>query len=310
MAFEHLRRSSRIPKELSILLTGSDMDGKSFSEMTKTVVLSRHGAGIVSVYKFSAEQEIILRHLDTNKEAVIRVVGQIGSQSDVYTYGVAFLDQNIDFWEMDFPPASESERRARRSLLECASCKLRETVDHSEMEADVLMVNEGIVRFCKNCGDSTFWKRISAAVDDQPSATAPEQKPPASASASASASPAPASTAGAADPPTPSPAPVPKPAPRPENRRKHVRVKVNYKACIRRSGFPDDVVTCEDLSKGGICFKSRKRYFEASAIDVAVPYAAGDQAIFVPAQIVWVLDLPEEKLYKCGVAYSRTSKNF
>src|SRR5208337_1414343 len=32
VSYEHLRRSSRIPKEVAILLTGSDMDGKSFSE--------------------------------------------------------------------------------------------------------------------------------------------------------------------------------------------------------------------------------------------------------------------------------------
>ena len=92
MSYEHLRRSSRIPKELAILLTGSDMDGKGFSEMTKTVLLSRHGAGIISTYKLSAEQEIIIRYLDTNKEALVRVVGRIGSEGEIYTYGVAFVD--------------------------------------------------------------------------------------------------------------------------------------------------------------------------------------------------------------------------
>ena len=92
MSYEHLRRSSRIPKEVAILLTGSDMDGKGFSEMTKTVLLSRHGGGIISTYKLSAEQEIIIRYLDTNKEALVRVVGRIGSEGEIYTYGVAFVD--------------------------------------------------------------------------------------------------------------------------------------------------------------------------------------------------------------------------
>src|SRR5215472_5677125 len=66
MSLEGVRRSSRIPKEIAILLTGSDIEGKVFSEQTKTVLLSRHGAGIVSRYKLSAEQELILRRLDTN----------------------------------------------------------------------------------------------------------------------------------------------------------------------------------------------------------------------------------------------------
>lgn len=77
MSYEHLRRSSRIPKEVAVLLTGSDMDGRGFSEMTKTVLLSRHGAGVISTYKLSAEQEIIIRYLDANKEAVVRVVGRM-----------------------------------------------------------------------------------------------------------------------------------------------------------------------------------------------------------------------------------------
>src|SRR6202040_1019313 len=35
-----------------------------------------------------------------------------------------------------------------------------------------------------------------------------------------------------------------------ENRRKHVRTRVNFKACVRRAGMADDVVACEDMSRG------------------------------------------------------------
>jgi hypothetical protein len=111
-----MRRSSRIPKQIPILLVGSDMEGKVFSEKAKTVLLSRHGAGIVSEYKLSAEQELILRSLETNREAEVRVVGQLGSVGGSHTYGVAFLDQNIDFWGIEFPPVSQSEKEANRVL--------------------------------------------------------------------------------------------------------------------------------------------------------------------------------------------------
>jgi hypothetical protein len=43
-----VRRSGRIPREIPILLIGSDMEGTVFSEETKTVMISLHGAGIVS----------------------------------------------------------------------------------------------------------------------------------------------------------------------------------------------------------------------------------------------------------------------
>jgi hypothetical protein len=169
MSFEHLRRSSRIPKEIAILLTGSDLDGKGFSEMTKTVLLSRYGAGIISAYKLSAEQEIIVRYLDTNQEAVVRVVGRIGSEGEIYTYGVAFVDPGtIDFWGIDFARVSEKDKEARSVLLECGKCKERATIEHSDVESDVLIINEGIVRYCKQCGDSTLWKRASEAPEERP----------------------------------------------------------------------------------------------------------------------------------------------
>lgn len=310
-----MRRSSRVPKELAILLTGSDMDGKGFSEMAKTVLLSRHGAGIISKYKLSAEQEVILRYLDTNKEALVRVVGRIGSEGDVYTYGVAFADpSNVDFWGIDFAPVSEKEKTARRVSLECSNCKSVEIVEHSDVESDVFIINDGIVRHCKECGDSTLWKRASGVPEEQPVLVgAAKQLKPSSFAGVTATSVSVAEFAPAVTDDVPEPAPVTAPEKKTtplENRRKHPRTKVTYKACIRRSGFPDDVVTCEDMSRGGICFRSRKQYFERSAIEVAVPYAASGQPIFVAAEIAWVQELPKEKQYRCGVAYRPTSRSF
>ncbi|MGB9463944.1 MAG: PilZ domain-containing protein [Candidatus Acidiferrum sp.] len=315
MSYEHLRRSTRVPKELAILLTGSDMDGKGFSEMTKTVLLSRHGAGIISTYKLSAEQEIIIRYLDTNKEALVRVVGRIGSEGETYTYGVAFADHsNIDFWGIDFAPVSETEKEARRMPLECGNCKQRETVEHSDVESDVFLINDGIVRYCKQCGDSTLWKRAAESPEEQPvlvaagqnaAVSAPAQVPSTASKQSLPSlqTPSGAQTSSAYASPSDR-----KPAAPLDNRRKHTRTRVSYKACIRRSGFTDDVVTCEDMSKGGICFKSRKKYFERTAIEVAVPYSPGGNVIFVPAEIAWVVEITKDKLYKCGVSYRRVSR--
>ena len=316
VSYEHLRRSSRIPKDVAILLTGSDMDGKGFSEMTKTVLLSRHGAGLLSTYKLSAEQEIIIRYLDTNKEALVRVVGRIGSEGETYTYGVAFADPNtIDFWGIDFAPVSERDKESRRILLECGNCKARETVEQSEVESDVFMINEGIVRYCKGCSDSTLWKRASEVTEEQPVLVAAGR-----ATEVSSAAAAPPATVTQAPPVSQLTVSTPvasayaspgdrKPAvPSESNRRKHPRTKVTYKACIRRSGLNEDIVTCEDMSKGGLSFKSRRQYYQGTEIEVAVPYSPGANAIFVPARIAWVVEIVKDKQYKCGVAYRITSR--
>jgi hypothetical protein len=293
---EGLRRSSRIPKEIGILLVGSDMEGKMFSEKTKTVVLSRYGAGIVSQYALSAEQELILRRLDTNKEAEIRVVGNLGAHGKTYTYGVAFLNPETDLWGIQFPSMTESQKEASRVLLQCSGCKAREMVEQSDLESDVYLVNEGIVRTCKSCGSSTFWRRP---VDDggaEPlpgeAATAEMEEKEEPVEESASASPD-AETAAL-------------PATRIENRRKHVRTKVSFQACVRSFAFGDDIVSCEDMSRGGLRFKSRKEYIANMEIDVAAPYSPGAQAIFVRAQVVHVTELKNERKFRCGVCYAKS----
>ncbi len=338
------RRSGRIPKQIAITLVGSDIEGRVFSEQTKTVLLSRHGAGIQSTYKLSAEQELVIRNEESNKETEARVVGQIGSDGDTYIYGVAFLDHKINFWGIDFPDLSETEKRASKTLLECSNCRTREMADHSDLASDVLAVNDGIVRYCKKCGSSTLWKLAAASGESSeetlgepdtlglPAAphvwgaaerpSVPREKPSAFAGAAwmqtETRGSAPTLEPATAQPSAPDvlPATAPAvvlsgtrvPAKERENRRKHARMRVNFKACVRRPNLQDDIVTCEDMSRGGLRFKSSQKYFEKTLIDVAVPYSPGDQAIFVPAQIMYVQELPEQKLYRYGVMYLRSGR--
>ncbi len=293
---EGMRRSSRIPREIAILLVGSDMEGKMFSEQTETVLLSRYGAGIVSQYALSAEQELILRRLDTNKEAEVRVVGNLGAYGKTYTYGVAFLNLETDLWDIKFPNMTESEKEASRVLLQCSSCKARETVEQSDLESDVFLVNEGIVRTCKSCGSSTYWRR---AVDD----ASGEPVPVEIASPEAQETAEPVEALPAAPPETEAPV---QPAARIENKRKHIRTKVNFKACISSYAFGEDIVTCKDMSRGGLRFKSRKEYAVKTDIEVSVPYSPGTQSIFVRAQIIHVTELKQERRFRCGISYAKS----
>lgn len=319
---DQTRRSSRVRKEVPILLVGSDMEGRVFSERTKTVVLSRHGAGLISEYTLSAEQEVIIRLQDSDREAEVRVVGQLAMVDGRYIYGVAFLDPHLNFWDIEFPQMTDSEKEAAHKLLECSSCKVRETVDQSDVESDVFTINQGVVRYCKKCGSSTMWKLATGKAAADTAAPVRERRPAPQLAASPDAevqdtrqlaelepiAPVPIGRPSAAPPTLPArPQPAPPPAAsatggRRENRRKHVRTKVNFKACVRYQGS-EDIVTCEDISRGGVRLKSRKRYSEKAMIEVAVPYSPGTPSVFVPAQIVYAQELPSENLYRYGVAY-------
>ena len=158
-----VRRSGRIPKEISILLIGSDLGGKIFSESTKTVLLSLHGAGVISRHRLSPEQELVLRWPERNRETEIRVVGQVGVDSGGYTYGAAFYDHVENFWEMEFPSPSGREQEFGVVYLVCNICQTGEKIDEHSIEPDVCATNDGVLRYCKRCGSPRFGKYVSPA---------------------------------------------------------------------------------------------------------------------------------------------------
>lgn len=285
-ATQGLRRSDRIAKEVGILLIGWDAQGRQFMEQTKTVVLSRHGAGMVSTHKLAAEQELTIVHQESKKETEIRVVGQMGCEGDSYTYGVAFLDPAVDFWGVEFPTASHVEILARRKLLQCVVCGLPEGVDLGTLDSDIYLIHDGILRSCKRCGGLTLWKESAG---DLPEESAVPKVMPVS------------------NEPVRPPDLTPPPSPF-KNRRQHVRIKVSFTASVSDAVSDDEIVFCENVSRGGLCFKSSRRYYETAGIEVAAPYSPGSPRIPVSAQIVHVQELPLEKMFRYGVKYLHLNK--
>jgi hypothetical protein len=406
------RRSGRIAKELSIILLGTDTAGKVFSEETKTVVLSRHGAGVVSRYRLTPDELLTLRLPGSEKQAVVRLVGQIGDEPGRYVYGLAFVEPDPDFWPMEFPPPESFEPASLSLTLECSLCQSHQNVEQHEIEEDVYSVNGNILRHCESCGTSTRWRRTpdqgEPALDGlplersfepsvpsfaasrestpvrfsrasparpaksnfnlSPSESAPRtQKPdfrlpepsfaraldaplaaaqppvgdaparaaPASCSAASvtsdfasmaevETSPAVAGTAVTETPEPPTalparqvarPASTPRDAPareldrngRPVNKRRHVRVRVSFSACVRHPAHPDEIVECENVSKGGVCFHGLEQYPLDSLIQLAAPFSPGETALFVSAKITRIEVLSGGKVFRYGVEYVNSS---
>ncbi len=290
MTLERLRRSDRISISIPVEIFGADFTGEHFVEQCKTVIVSRHGATIIVSRKLAPDLELILKRPGTKKEALVRVVGQIGGQHEGYVYGVALMDNTINIWNIYFPALSDSQSAVGRALLECSRCKNREVVYMNEVEAEVYEANLALQRSCSSCGNSSVWKSVPGDLTDEPSVPPPPEAAP-----SAEGAP----TAEDGEPPLP----PHEPASAVISRRRDLRIKSNMPACIRQPGFDEEVVTCDDISRGGLAFRSTKRYFLGSRIEVANPYAAGAANIFVPARIVFTQELPKEGVYKYGVSY-------
>jgi hypothetical protein len=312
-----LRRSGRITKEIPIVLVGTDLGGMVFSEETKTILLSRHGAGILSRHKISPEGVLTLRLAGTGTEAEIRLVGPMGNRPDGWVFGVAFQDSDLDFWELDFPPALPvHDGELDGSAMECSLCHEREIVHQSDVEIDVYAVNECILRYCDNCGLTTNWSQAGTGGDNgsRPSLpSVPSSHPPSSASddslkkAQAGTS---AVSKAAVEVLELDPAPVPATAARPagrQNRRRDVRIGVTYMACLRHPAAGEEIVECDNISKGGFSFRSQKHYTKDSMIEVSLPYSPGSPAIFVSADIKHVEELPGGDLFRYGAAYAKAS---
>ena len=331
-----LRRSGRIAREVPILIVGTDVSGKVFAEETKTVLLSRHGAGILSHHKIAPEEILTMRLPGDKREAVIRLVGQMGERPNGYIYGVAFCDPNLDFWQDEFPADSPFRHPAQleTTSCECAICHHRELFRQSEIETDVFAAADRILRYCKNCGQTTHWSFANPAAPPSAAAEplrspapadvvdAPARSPQAAASASTSAvtlellsaeiqSPSAANSAEdteIAQVPKPAAPAAIAPATRngKENRRRHVRTRVSFTACIRHPAAGEEIVECDNVSKGGFCFRSRRQYLEHSIIEASVPYTPGWTPIYVSGEIRHVEALPGN-LFKYGVAYLKPS---
>jgi hypothetical protein len=294
------RRSGRISKEIPIVLSGGDTEGRQFSETTKTLVLSRHGASVLSHYKLVPEQEIFLLAAGTKREVEVRICGQIGEGQHGYIYGVAFVDPSVNLWEIEFPPVEELEKDLSRVTLECTGCRQRAVVEFDATEMDVYLVNQSSLRYCTRCLHSTSWKITT----EPPAPEAPVRpKREAAALAVTARTETKIETQLLAEPVAEPPVAVTPPP----NRRKERRTKVKFSACIRCAGATDEIVACEDMSRGGFSFRSSREYPEETLLEVALPYTPGQEPIFVPARIGNARKL-QAGIYRYGAAYIRSPK--
>ncbi len=270
MADAKPRRSDRVSIRLPLQISGSDVTGGPFLEEGRTIMVSRHGARIKLARSLAPEEEIVIRCLQTGREAAARVVGLIRGGPAISVYGIALLDPDADPWGIDFPNLAEGEDAYGRVLLECIHCHTRKVAYLDAAELEVLEANRSLTRYCGRCTATSVWRRSFAET------LGPELPVP--------------------EPPPPAPVEV-------KEKRRERRSPLRVRACVYSRDYGEHIVRTKDVSRSGLSFESQKLYGKNWNVQVAVPYDPRGGNIFLSARIVRVQHISEDlKLY--GVAYS------
>jgi hypothetical protein len=268
-----LRQSDRVNFRMPVEASWFGENGIAVKRTAHTMLVSRNGGVLRLTDRLTPGQEVTLRRQqegDVWKSARARVIAEIDQEPEGFLYAFHILEAKNDFWDIEFPSPGKAEEAIARLLMECSFCQRREVVYLNPLELKSFEMRKAVARVCSHCVTPSIW------IEAQP------EMPPAT------------------------PTDVVAIDPHINPRRKRTRVKARVLACIRRRGFEEEVAVCEDLSKGGLSFRSRNQYPAGSRVEVAVPYTPGASAIFVPIRIVFSVKIPAAGLFKHGAAYLRT----
>jgi hypothetical protein len=267
-----LRLSDRVSFRMPVETSWVSPSGDTLRQTAETLLVSRNGGVLRLPEKLFPGQELHLRRNvegDNWKNARARVIAEIDQDPpNHFLYAIHLVEPGSDFWDIDFPAPQNAEEALARLLMECSFCQRREVVYLDELQVKSFEIRKCVARHCRHCDSPSIW------IEAQSELREPEDRP---------------ST------PTVEERVVP--------RRNRTRVKARVLACIRRRGFQEEIAVCEDLSKGGLSFRSRNQYPEGTRVEVAVPFTPGTGAIFVPIRIVFSQAIPTAGLYRHGAAY-------
>jgi len=267
-----LRQSDRVRFRMPVEASWVSSAGATVTQNAETLLVSRNGGVLRLTEKLSMGQELHLRRSldgDQWKNTRARVVAEIDQDPpNHFLYAVHILDPRADFWDIEFPAPNKGDEALARLLMECSFCQRREVVYLNELQLKSFEVRKCIARVCKFCDSPSIWIESQSEIRDPengvPTASVDERVIP---------------------------------------RRNRTRIKARVLASIRHRGFQEEIAVCEDLSKGGLSFRSRNQYPEGTRLEVAVPFTPGTGAIFVPIRIVFSQAIPTAGLYRHGAAY-------
>lgn len=270
------RQSDRVTLSLPIRIIGTDPLGREFRDEARTILVTRHGGRILLARELDPQTEITIRFARLNREAKALIVGKAGESSDGYQYGVRILDTNVNLWGIHFPEAAEAESAVGRVLLECTSCHAQEVACLDGLALGVFQANRTLSRPCKCSPAMTAWSEVSI---DGRVETAPAAPVAVGTKLFSTA--------------------------RTRNLREGLEQSWKIHACVKSSGFGEEIVLTDNPTRNGVRYMSEHKYEEGEKVEIAIPYQQAGGNIFIPAQVKWTMWDAEEGISISDLIYLR-----
>jgi len=263
------RQSDRVDFRVPVQASWINGTGVLVTRDAQTVQVNSNGGVLHLAERLSKGQEITLQRQtagDHAKTVRARVVSELDHhEADGHLSALALLEPKPDFWDIDFPAPHQG---IARLLMECSFCQRREVVYLDEKQLSSFEKHKAVARICKVCIAPSIW--IEAQSELPPIAASAVKAPP-----------------------------VDRGVPRHNN----MPSKAHVLACIRHGKLHEEVAVCEEVSKGGISFRSRNQFPEGTRLEVAVPYTPGAAAIFVPIRVELSQAIPGAGVFRHGASY-------
>jgi hypothetical protein len=256
------RRSDRIHVQIPVRLSGKDASGAAFEEETVTVNINRHGACITLTQFIEPQQTVHVKNLRNGLEQDFRVVGLV---RQVFGNRAEWGLELTDP-EFDFWGVEfvpPPESVEPKILLQCKTCSRVMLGFVSRLQFDMLLHTGMISRHCEQCGETTRWQPREP---DLPPEIARRISPTE------------------------------------HERRKNRRLRISMHLRLTGSHGESETVQTVDVSKGGLCFFSKKPYAVGDWISLILPYGETGKPSDTLAKVVWAREVAGGKLY--GASYA------
>jgi len=253
------RRSDRLLMTIPLRVEWLDAEGHAVEQAARAISLNRYGARIRMPKALDCGQAVRLMSPIGHFRADFKVVDHISpAEGEDHEYGVECLNDNENFWAIEFPDSNRVDAEDAHVLLECRMCHSIALLPLTLTEVATLRSMGLVARPCQTCLKDTPWRYAAVRVPPNRMEDG-------------------------------------KSIERGSNwltanmefiERGHQRVLMQLPLGVRDWQGGVDVTRTENTSESGFCFTSEKRYLPGEIVSVLFPFDAATQSPEIPARIV------------------------